>query len=270
MSLDVLLQPRNAALDPARVLEQSAARRHYRPPVIDGNAWRVTYDNADTGAHWLLAWEGDALSASLDYVRPTFFAVEAIEELTALAHALDLAPTLGGTPLDTASLLRAWTDGNAVAIEALRRHGQLPPYMPPDRAHAWWVYTLARPNLARQLHDSAFVPSATLVSGGDSTTVERLVTWPDAIACVLPPCEHLVLLRSHDGSGAPPFDARLAAHDDVVVALDDLLVRAASVAGLRLLPATQSAAAAERLASLRTEPMHRFDTVRPDGFVDVR
>jgi len=272
VSLDVRLVPGGgSALDVARVEAECASRSHYAVPTGAGPAWRITYHDPETGVRWRLSRDDDGtMSAGIEYVRPTCFAEQAIDELLSLAAGVDLAPTLDGGTVDRAALTAAWAAGNLAAIRALAAAGQTVSYLPPAAARAWWEYARHRESLSRVLGDGVFVPTVALVREPGSHLVERLTSWPDAIPSVLAPCDQIVLLRSSPGA-AEPFAARLARHDAVVAALADLLVAApAAIGGLRMLPPGRARAALERLPGVPSRPMRRFASVAPDGFADVR
>jgi hypothetical protein len=273
VSLDVrLVSRRGSAIDLAPVETECASRSNYAAPTGDGPAWRIAYHDPETGVRWLLFRDDHGtMYAGIDYVRPTCFAEQAIDELLSLCASLDLAPALDGGAVDRATLLEAWAAGNLAAVHALTAvAGQTVPYLAPEATRAWWEYTRHRDSLARVLGDGVFAPTITLVRDPGADAVQRLVSWPDAIPCVLPPCDHVVLLRSRPGD-AGRFAARLAGRDAVVAAVGDLLVAApAAIGGLRMLPPEHARTAAARLGGVRSQPMRRFTAVEPDGFVDVR
>lgn len=272
MSLDVRLVPEGGetAVDVARVEAECARRPHYTARGSEG-AWRIDHHDPETGARWRLDRDdAGGLRATIEYVRPTSSAEQAIDELVSLAGAVELEPALDGAVADRSALVDAWAAGNLAAVRALAAAGQVVPYLAPAAARAWWEYARHREPLARVLGDGVFVPTVNLVCEPGSGAVERLLSWPDGIPCVLPPCDHVVLLRSRPG-GAEPFAARLARRDAVVAAVADLLVAApAAVGGLRMLPPDHARTAAARLRGIPSQPMRRFAAVEPDGFVDVR
>ncbi len=179
----------------------------------DAGDYQLLYENRDTGVEFTLdyrdAASGEAdddeyafggrtaigLSATVAYLRPSFFGLEAFPWIAFVAEALGLevfdaqregATRTGPTAADATALFASWEASNARATRTLRSQEGIR-MARGDRAmlDAWWRYVHARDDLATRHGDARVVTpwlghderSGTVVSIADADLNERVV-WP--------------------------------------------------------------------------------------------
>jgi hypothetical protein len=270
-------------LDPAELAANLAGAGWQAVP--DGTAW--AYANPDTGARATIeprapearraADRGPDLGLVLNYVRPSWFALEVIPgfcRALAAARGLVVDPQAGDPrPVspNSEALIASWRHGNDAAVGSIRGGGTDLPWLEPSDSMTWWRQQLALPRLRVAFADEYYVPSVRLVRRSGDNRVLRAMSWPNDIPTLLPECDLIIRLRS-DPLVRFIIDGVVSA-SVIRERLDDLTDRIGS--GIEDLPEMRrlrpglETLVAERLKSVALEPFEGFETVAPEGFVDV-
>jgi len=228
------------------------------------------------------------LSVSLNFLRPSFFALEVMPLVSRLSAEMSLwlyDPQQDclhhpGAPPEV--LAEEWMAHNARATRglALDANPIRKPYLPAASSIAWWRYAHAKKGLQEQLGDSVFVP-AILLTQDSQLRVRQVVIWSAEVLGslpflkrvlplpqVFPPCDYYML--SSGKPSAKKFSTRFVSYSDVISGLGSLLgPLPGALAGLRILrPARQQAAAAvfATLPALDPSPLER---IPPEALSDV-
>jgi hypothetical protein len=224
----------------------------------------IVYRNPDTGVVAGFETERLGLRFRLPWLRPMFFAREAMPIVVDLAEKFDLRlPTQASTLRE---LVELWGKGNA---DAVRRSDETLPYMTPERSERWWLYQSRKQDLHRRLGEDVFVPTLVAVAPGRRADDLRLhITWTDGSPLLLPECELVTLLE-----GRRPSDFKLrgtADYEAVRKALEPYL-ESLSVEGLGTVALLTPSAAKEARRAFVELPTRAFDHVEvdPAKWVDV-
>jgi hypothetical protein len=214
------------------------------------------------------------LAFRLSWLRPSFFAREAMPVLIELAEQFGLTVAaddvdgrrLEPVPVSTQALVEMWKAGNA---EAVRRAQSRPPYMRPERSDRWWLYQSNKAELHRRLGEDVFVPTLVAVAPGRRIDDLRLhITWTDAVPLVLPECDLITLV---EGKRPAEFKIRgTVPYGEVRKALDPFLESIAieGLGAIPLLKPTAATMARTVFLSLQTRPPDHVEA-EPAGWIDV-
>lgn len=270
-------------IDEEQLIAGLIAAKWQAPPGIDG----LAYANPDTGVRASIepltppvlpdGYRRLDLGLVLNYVRPTWFAVESIQGFAAAigaAGALVLDPQADAPvprPPDPVQLTASWTRGNEAAVGAARASGADLPWLDADRSMAWWRHQRGLPGLKLGFAAKHYVPSLRLIRRAGSDRVERAMSWPDHVPALLPACDVIVMLRLDSDAGLviAGFVSAATIHERLDGIAERIEPRLADHPDLLLLPPDRVPEARERLASVRLEPFAGFDAVQPDAFVDI-
>ena len=219
------------------------------------------------------------LALSLNFNRPTFFALECFGFVERICDELGLVallePDEPPRAFDRSRFLAAWEEGNRFAVTILSEQYEPPPYMERAKADEWWRYAQRKPELdarfERENYD-VFVPSLMLMHDSETNTVLRTVAWPDGIPIVVPPVDVFVVQRKGRGRVLRRREHGLVDAATALSAIDAYLRPLEEE--IRILPPEEAASDAVRdaFAALPLGPLDRgrHAAVAPDGFVDVR
>jgi hypothetical protein len=246
----------------------------YRNPATGVRAGFEVEDPADLDGRLPAGSKAVGLGFRLPWLRPSFFAREALPVLVELAERFGLvvaADEADGGNLEprlasSQGLVEVWQAGNRAAV---RRDQSRLPYMSPERSDRWWRYQLHKAELHRRLGEDVFVPTLVAVAEGRRTDDLRLhITWTDAVPLVLPECDLVTLL---DGKRPAEFKIRgTVPYGEVRRALDPYLdsIAIEGLGAVSLLKPTSAREARTVFFSLRTRPTDHVE-VEPAGWVDV-
>jgi hypothetical protein len=256
------------------------------------------YRNADTGVYFVVSLyevrpseDGSlgpcGLEASVNHLRPTFFAEEAAPILASLAQCLGLGladgatgmPLLSpaGSPEAFAEIVALWERGNQIAVDEAMEQGKRLHFLDPEAAHRWWEYARRRELLRGQLAQSkiaAEVPEVHFLKAPGTGKVVTAMSWENEGASLFPPSDYVVIDRtvetrrlfrktSERKVAYLPTEALMR---QIVAALRPIESEGMSY---RLLTAENAWRAAERIPNLPLEEdMSQFKALRPDQIVD--
>src|SRR5215217_2449630 len=206
MSFDLYVRGDSLPFDSIlKYLDQHLAFQ--RQDFSDGG---YAFVNPDTGVYcYFRVAERDhsnvkSLCFSLNYNRPTFFALETmplVESLCQQFHLLveDPQEEFVG-PASLQSLIDSWKIHNQRAVKALKAQGMALNYIPESKANEWWAYTRVREQMAKTLGDSVFVPELFILKRAAEEPF-RMIVWPEGNRQILPVFEVVCIDRS-DSEGS--------------------------------------------------------------------
>jgi hypothetical protein len=148
--------------------------------------------------------DAQSLCFSLNYNRPTFFALETMPVVDGLCRQFQLEvedpqeEVVG--PASLQSLISSWRIHNERAVKALKAQGVALNYMPERKANEWWAYARVREKIAADLGDSVFVPEVFILKRPAEEPF-RMIVWPEGNRQILPPSDVVWIDRSDDDRG---------------------------------------------------------------------
>lgn len=233
MSYDLYLSPRSGTLDFEALRSWFASRQNY---ALQDDT--VFYGNEDTGVHFRYHLHPDlrpedepfSLALEINYFRPSYFALEAEPEVTALVEEFDLLvmdPQIDGMgegEYRREGFLSGWNTGNAFAYRAILSSHPDKPYMTMDttRLENIWKWNMKRARRAQVEGKQSWIPRISFAEyGGHLTT---FAVWPDGSPSILPPTDLVVIGRSRYAPRRffilPSRDICLAGWDEVLPLLE--------------------------------------------------
>ena len=270
----------------ARTPEERAA---FEAALVSDPRWARTpnglvYENHDTGVYATV--EGlddsapagrDGVVASINYARPSFFALEVMPQLVAAAQAADILvidpqdDLVGGSraakSANADELITSWEAGDRATSAAASRAGADIGTMPRDRAVAWWRYMREKASLTERYGKTHYVPGLRLVRRSAARDVLRVLTWTDWIPLIVPDADIVAVIRSQGGTfeirGYLPFTS---VSDTIGGLLRPLAV--SDELEVRILDPSEAVVVPELFAEAALEPFTGFAAVAPDGFID--
>lgn len=181
-----------------RFLEHFRARKHFI--IADAE---IIYDNADTGVGFRIGYQTrrsllrsprvHSAELEINYIRPSYFGLEAEIELSALVAAFDpriedlQTDGMGAGPYSPEKFLSGWNSGNRSAVHAVSS-GQADvtfPNLPQSRLRTAWRWNYRNAELVAQVDGKQFVPRILMREwqGG----LRLFAIWPGADAPILLP-----------------------------------------------------------------------------------
>jgi hypothetical protein len=231
--------------------------------INDGESACWTYENPETSVTFTLRHDDAGLTCEIPYLRPAFFAIEAMGVVATLCTDLGLTAfeSAPGSKASSGSAewIASWQRGNRLAVQAAHALGALPSRWRRDSADAWWRYARDKARLQESLDEGGvFVPRVFLfVDTQRCSMVRTAMTWSDCIATLFPPADLVMVLDKSNEPTASGRDTRLrglAERDEVVNALSDLVERVETAVGeVPYLPADRCALARARFRALRVD-----------------
>jgi hypothetical protein len=227
------------------------------------------------------------LSVSINYLRPTFFALEIMPVVSGIADALHLAlynpqadefqePRTGAQ-----RLIQSWIEHNDKVTRGLARQQEpiRKPYLPRRQSLDWWKYTTARESLQNTLGEDVFVPSILFLVDGENH-VRTTVIWSAetagrlwwskrlALPQVFPVCDYLMLASGRLGAGK--LSTAIVPYAVAITALADLVEDLEGpVEGLKILWPQNQVAASKVFDTLPKQELGELKQISTDDFVDV-
>jgi hypothetical protein len=206
-SLDLIFKP---AIRRDRLLAHFSGRKHV---TIAQDT--VRYGSKDTGAYFfvklrcsrnlLLQRTVTAAETEVNYVRPSFFGLEAEKEIAALVAAFrpqifdSQIQGMGEGPYSTDGFLSGWNFGNLFSVRSILSSGSDPTLlsMPAEELRAAWMWNYRRAEL-QTLWPHCFVPIIMIfrIDG----RLRRAVVWGEGMPVLLPRVDCVLVVP--DGSRA--------------------------------------------------------------------
>lgn len=262
------------------------------------------YENPVTGVYFTLYFDeladGDVedtnpgiefqspfLSVNLNYIRPTFFALEAMPIAVDIARSLhlqllDTQGPSGSTVVCSHAdeLIESWCRNNECAVRAFLAdgarsigEGSLQAVGTREQMTYWWRYARLKNGLEEALEaEDVFVPQIALLRANGSTAVERLVCWPDCILALIPETELLLIRRQKRrllGFGRRS-EGGVVKFSEIADILGTDLVRATEPVPHYIYRQHESSQDVTKAnAGLHMVRLDRYERLMPDSIVDV-
>ena len=201
MSFDLYLRADNLPFD--LILQYLDQHPNFqRQEFSDGGYGLV---NQDTGVYcYFRVDDGEdsdkkSLCFSLNYNRPTFFALETMPLIENLCQRFGLLVEdpqedfVG--PVSLPALINSWRIHNERTVKALKAQGMKLNYMPEIKANEWWAYTRVREQMAQNFGDSVFVPEVFILKRPTGEPF-RMIVWPEGNRQLLPASDVVWIDRS--------------------------------------------------------------------------
>lgn len=271
MSFDLYLRGEHPSLD--ALLTHLDQYPHFQRRKFSDDDFGYSFLNPATGVYWYLITaedRTDSLCVTLNYNRPTFFALETLPVVESLCKHFQLLiedpqeDFIGPASFD--ELIKSWRVHNEGAVKALKASGMALNYMAESKATEWWEYARVREKVATNLGDAVFVPEMFIIKppSGDPF---RMIVCPKGSRQLLPPADVAWIDRSNStqvgegDQGFVPFDLFL---NLVAPYTSEYRVGTQSY---RLLDPHPEVISLTR--DLEPVPASKHEQVGPDGFHDV-
>jgi hypothetical protein len=141
-------------------------------------------------------------SFNLNYLRPSFFGLEAFEFVEKFITDLGLlvlnpqSESEGPYKPTKADLFENWNDTNLWA-SAKQFEANQTCYLPAEQSNAIWNYNFNRARLQRELGDQYFVPRIFFFRTTKTNKVITVSTWAEHIPNVIPGADYFLLTREY-------------------------------------------------------------------------
>jgi hypothetical protein len=228
MSYDLFLGCRGGDYDPDRFKRYFRGREFYQ---IEAN--EAVYDNKDTGVCFSFRLDEHALAPrteglpivfNVNFLRPSYFILEAEPEVTALVRNFDLIAFdpqdhgIQGEEYDRTALIAGWNHGNEFAYSAIlgdpgKRRTLFS--LPSEELTRIWAWNKNVKTMQTFVGDSKFVPRIFFVQTGQDVTTA--IVWGDGIPIVIPQVDYLIVARKELAPRPLPNDAA----DETLLAWND-------------------------------------------------
>jgi hypothetical protein len=293
-------ESRNFKPDEAR--EYLAKIPHCEVRPTEAGGFQGWYENKNSGVYWSCAWHqpsdefespndpeaplGDGvadtgLAFNLNFMRPSYFGLEAMPYAAAIARDLrllvyDPQDDARAAEPDVEKLTASWMKGNEWAARGMDN----PKYMDSESALSMWRYNSHLEEAQKEFDAQGvdvFVPTIMPLLARGSDVVRRNVVWGAPVRLAFPPCDAVTIVRMKFSLGQlfgrkKSHDWYVAAWSDVISALSQVLEKQ-TVCGLEYLVQTEQS---EKIFKevfgsvpsvlMRTEQIER---VPSGGFVDI-
>ncbi|CAB1083836.1 hypothetical protein D1AOALGA4SA_11370 [Olavius algarvensis Delta 1 endosymbiont] len=197
---------------------------------------QVFYQNEDTGVYFLIDYNESAdedpeaiestASLNLNYYRPHFFGLEAVDEISALIDHFQFSihdPQNAGMadgPFSKEGFLRAWNHGNEFGYSAILQGDNAPDKVwtiPTEQLESIWKWNYKKDAVQESFREDSFVPRVFFMAVGGK--VVSVTVWPDAISELIPRVDFLVIDKDEL---APRSLFRGRKKDQVLLPFDEL------------------------------------------------
>ncbi len=267
----------------------------YHPFEI-GDA-QLSYHNDATGVYFSLDFESpeqtdqgespvpadipySGLSFNLNFIRPSFFAFEAMPIVADLANRFGLSildPQRDGNSqpgeVNAQTLIESWQKSNRWAVSAYPdTGGSLPPRMRPDKSLFLWQYSTSKSELEGVCGENLFVPRLFPFRGKASSTAEISVVCGEGVWMVVPPCDWVIVMRKKKRAFRAPENETVAISRETfdVVTAEWLKPFEWRIPEFKLIPREAVERVAKALWAVeRRLSKDEFETLPFDGFIDV-
>lgn len=272
MSFDLYLRGDHLTL--ADILDHCAEYPELERKELPDSAYALI--NAATGVYCYFSMdesEANSLCLSLNYNRPTFFALETLPVVESLCRRFNLLVEDPQEevvqPASSNDLIQSWRIHNERAVKAINEQGMALNYMPEDKANDWWAYTRVKEEITANLGESVFVPEVFILKR-PSEEPFRMIVRPEGNRQLLPPCDVVCIVRSDDGSPSEITDQGFVSYeaflDRVGAYTSEYRIGTHSY---RLLDPTKHPEVISLTRDLELVPASNLEQVAPDGFHNV-
>lgn len=275
MSFDLYLRGDHLALD--ALLRHLDTYPQFQRQDLHNEDFGYSFLNPATGVYWYLRVDDAADSGpgpvyiSLNYNRPTFFALETLPLVESLCKHFQLLvedpqeDVVG--PASSNDLIKSWRIHNERAVKALEARGMALNYMPERKANDWWEYARVREQIAADAGDTLFVPEVFIIKR-PSEEPFRMIVWSKGSRQLLPPADLVWIERSDStyGKADQGFVSFGRFFDLVAPYTSEYRIGTQSY---RLLDQGKHPEVISLTRELELIPPTNHEQVGPDGFHDV-
>jgi len=266
-----------------------------------GGSDQLWYQNEGTGVYFSLDFEAEApedpedarvppgacdtgLSFNLNFIRPSFFAFEAMPIVAELARRFGLSvfdPQADNAKslqqsVDAKNLVDSWSASNQWAVHAFVEQpgASVVRYMPPAKSLYLWKYAREKKRLEEGCGEDVFVPTLSPVCRQGTTDVDTAVICTEGIPMIMPASDWVIVVRDKKGLfrskkdkdvgviSREAFNALVGSHLRDFDWEDDMVVQ--------IIQPDSAEPVAKILSSIdRTLERDEFEVLARDSFVDV-
>jgi hypothetical protein len=208
MSYDLFFSLRKGELQAEQFEEYFYKRPHYK--LNGSQAW---YENEDTGVYFSFEFKqtddseeedqpGFPVSLNINYFRPSYFILEAEPEVTEFVKAFDLTvfdpqtDGMGEGEYSKDLLISGWNHGNQWGTAAYLQSPDRPKEiltLPSAILQRVWKWNRERESLQNRIGGDQY--AAIIAFHQTNDRAATFVVWPDAIPIVVPPVDHILIVR---------------------------------------------------------------------------
>ena len=205
MSYDLYITPSKQKRD-KKVFENHFAERRWWTVKTTERGAQAWYENEDSGVYFSFDWSSDGVALNVNYFRPSFFGLEAADEVTAFVEAFGATikdPQSEGMaegPYSRDGFLRGWNAGNKFGHHSILSQvagSQTFHTVPAARLQALWRWNYQRERAADYLNTlemlPCFIPKVTPVIVGGA--LRTIVIWDATIPILLPDVDAILVPR---------------------------------------------------------------------------
>ena len=220
-------------------------------------------------------WHDTGFCFTLNYLRPTFFAYEAMPIVEEFANEFQLfiadaqdershgpiVPNL----CHSNELIESWKRSNVTAVKAHQKlHGDIN-YMPEEQSRLWWQYSREKSRLQKQLGCTIFVPSIFIFKKQKEPGLLTAISWTEGISQVFPESDYIIIIRNQVRNSTPGF---VSSHE--IYSKLDKYIEAfdGSVRNMRILKPDKAKQVKEISKALEIKVFPDIKRIAPDQFVD--
>lgn len=210
MSYDLFIKPKRTGRKAFESYFEDRMWWTVKPTESGVQAW---YENEDSGVYFSFDWSEKSIAFNMNYFRPSFFGLEAADEVTAFVDAFGGAihdpqsDGMGSGPFTRDGFVRGWASGNRFGHRAiLSQHDASGFYsLPAARLQALWRWNYQRERTTDVLNTvemvPCFVPKITPVVVDEQ--LQMIVIWDATIPILLPEVDAILAPRG-EGLGLIP------------------------------------------------------------------
>ncbi|MCJ2052207.1 hypothetical protein [Methylobacterium sp. J-070] len=190
------------------IIDYFSTRRSYQ---ISGNEF--IYKNKETGVYFAFRFTENGKKIfrkslinghfNINYCRPSFFGLEAQQELSSIVAALPCKihdPQMHGMengPYTNEGFLRGWNFGNRFAVQAILSQSKHKIWsLPTARLHETWRWNYELPARSAQYGERQFLPR--IMYFGISHAAQTVIVWGDGLPAFLPKVDFVLMGRSEN------------------------------------------------------------------------
>ncbi|MDA8233952.1 MAG: hypothetical protein M0Z31_03935 [Clostridia bacterium] len=222
------------------------------------------------------------LSFNINFLRPTFFALEAMPLIEETAKKFDLLVIdpqdheIGGNswPKECKAdeLVTTWEKSNVFAIERINSQGEDLLHMPKEKSLLLWNYLKEKNTFQDKLGDEVFVPQIFLIQREGEKDLHRVITWTQAIPQIFPECEYIIVLiekrrfglKNKAEEGIIPYHLVISQIEQYLEPIDG------PIPNLKILKPQKAAEVVDIFNGFKIDDYDDFLRVGLDNFIDIK
>ncbi|OGL88876.1 hypothetical protein A3I42_01125 [Candidatus Uhrbacteria bacterium RIFCSPLOWO2_02_FULL_49_11] len=291
-------------IDHEEVSDYLRTQPYFEVNESDGG-FQSIYKNLDTGVYFIFesspelelaeeeqlppGYQDTGLWFTLNLIRPTFFAHEAlpyVEEFTKKFDLLIVDPqddSIGGNGkpkiCNTEELIASWAKSNEFGVKAFKRKevsesSHVISYMPLEKSMNWWEYSKGKKALEEKLGDDFFVPRMFILKDQSAGELKTAISWTDGIPQIFASCDLVGIVKMKKrlfSSQTKSTKEGFIEYDDLMKLIGDLAQPfQGPVSGIKILKSDKTREVQKIFKSLRPQSTDEFKSISPDEFIDIQ